>query len=161
MNIFDCAIKMETEARKHYEKLAAAATTPEMKNIFTLLADAEDEHLATLVKMKESLEPDKARFDALTDAACAFKPLLDRRELMAELENDPDAYQHVVKEEKESIKFYEELAATATDEETRRLLGMIADEERRHLNIVENIYSFIEAPKTYLAWGEFSNLREY
>jgi hypothetical protein len=38
---------------------------------------------------------------------------------------------------------------------------MIAEEERKQLNIVENIYSFVESPKTYLAWGEFSNLKEY
>jgi rubrerythrin len=161
MNMFDCAIKMETEARDHYAELAAAATTPEMKNLFTLLAGAEEEHLATLVRMKESLEPDKARFDALTDAACIFRPLLDQRELMAELENDPDAYQHVVKEEKESIAFYEKLVDQATDGETRRLLNLIAEEEKRHLSIVENIYAFMEEPKSYLAWGEFSNLREY
>jgi len=38
---------------------------------------------------------------------------------------------------------------------------MIADEERKHLNIVENIYSIVESAKTCLAWGEFSNLKEY
>jgi rubrerythrin len=37
---------------------------------------------------------------------------------------------------------------------------MLAAEERRHLNMVENIYDFVEAPRSFLAWGEFSNLRE-
>ena len=46
-------------------------------------------------------------------------------------------------------------------EETRELLLMIAHEERKHLSIVENIYTFVESPKSYLAWGEFSNLKEY
>ena len=30
-----------------------------------------------------------------------------------------------------------------------------------NLSIVENIYSFVESPKSFLAWGEFSNLKEY
>jgi hypothetical protein len=37
----------------------------------------------------------------------------------------------------------------------------IAEEEKKHLNIIENIYSFVESPRTYLAWGEFSNLEAY
>ena len=80
---------------------------------------------------------------------------------MAELKEDPDAYKHVVKEEEDGVKFYEELAAQAKDEGTRAILVKIAEQERKHLDIVENIYSFVESPKNYLAWGEFSNLKEY
>lgn len=158
MNIFDCAIKMEEEARVFYSELAAAATVPELKNLFTLLADAEQEHHDALVDMKKSIDPQKAQFKALQEAACLFRPLLSKREIMAE---DPDAYSHVVKEEEKGIRFYEELAEQAQDEGTRKILLMIAEEERKHLSIVENIYSFIESPKNFLAWGEFSNLKEY
>lgn len=161
MNIFDCAIKMEEEARMLYEELAAATAVPELKNLFTILAAAEQEHHDALVKMKGGIDPQKARFEALQEAACIFKPLLAKRDLMAELKEDPDAYQHVVKEEEKGIRFYEELAAQAKDEGTREILLMIADEERKHLSIVENIYSFVESPRTFLAWGEFSNLKEY
>ena len=161
MNIFDCAIKKEEEARMYYEKLAAAAKVPELKNLFTMLAAAEQEHHDALVGMKGSVAPQKAQFKALQEAACLFKPLLAKRDLVAELKEDPDAYQRVVKEEEEGVRFYEELAAQAKDEGTREILLKIADEERKHLSIVENIYSFVESPKTFLAWGEFSNLKEY
>ncbi|ACM22125.1 ferritin-like domain protein [Geotalea daltonii FRC-32] len=161
MNIFDCAIKMEEEARINYEKLAAATPVSELKNLFTLLAAAEQEHHDALVEMKGSIDPQKAQFMDLQEAACIFQPLLAKRDLMAELREDPDAYKHVVKEEEKGVKFYEEQAAQAKDEGTREILLMIADEERKHLSIVENIYAFVESPKTYLAWGEFSNLKEY
>lgn len=161
MNVFDCAITMEEEARVYYEKLAAATTVPELKNLFTILAAAEQEHHDALVGMKGSIDSHKARFTALQEAACQFKPLLAQRDLMAELEGDPDAYRHVVKAEEEGIKFYEELAAQAQDKGARDILLKIADEERKHLSIMENIYSFVESPKTFLAWGEFSNLKEY
>ena len=161
MDIFECAIKMEEDAKKYYEKLAAATGVLELKNLFTMLAAAEQEHHDALVEMKGSIDPQKAQFKALQEAACIFQPLLSKRDLMAELKEDPDAYKHVVKEEEEAVRFYEELAAQAKDEGTREILLKIADEERKHLNIVENIYSFVESPKTYLAWGEFSNLKEY
>jgi rubrerythrin len=160
MNIFDCAIKMEDEARVYYEKLAAATVVPELKNLFTILAAAEQEHHDALVETKRSIDPKKVRFDALHEAACVFKPLLAKRDLMVELKDDPDSYKHVVKEEEEGILLYEELATQAEDEGTREILLMIASEERKHLNIVQNIYSFVESPKNYLAWGEFSNLEE-
>ncbi len=161
MNIFDCAIKMEEEARVYYEKLATATVVPELKNLFTMLAAAEQEHHDALVKMKRGVDPPSAQFKALQEAACLFKPLLAKRDLMAELKQDPDAYKHVVKEEEEGARLYEELAAQAKDEGARQILLKIAAEERKHLSIIENIYSFVESPKTYLAWGEFSNLEEY
>ncbi len=37
---------------------------------------------------------------------------------------------------------------------------MLAEDEKEHLSIVENIYEFVEKPRTFLAWGEFSNLKE-
>jgi rubrerythrin len=161
MNLFDCAIKMEEQAKTYYEKLAADADVPELKNLFTLLAAAEKEHHDTLVDMKENVNPQKASFKALEEAACLFKPLLAKRDLMAEQKGYPDAYRLVVKEEEDGVKFYEDLAAQAPDEGTRKILKMIADEERKHLSIVENIYSFVESPKNFLAWGEFSNLKEF
>jgi hypothetical protein len=42
-----------------------------------------------------------------------------------------------------------------------KILQMLADEERKHLEIMENIYDFVEAPKNYLAWGEFGNLKDF
>lgn len=161
MNIFDCAIKMEEEARVYYQQLAEAAGTPELKNLFTLLAQAEQEHHDALVEMKAGMPPKKSRFEALQEAACFFKPLLTKREQVAELEKGHDAYQIVIRQEQKGIEFYEDLAAQAKDEESREVLLRIADEERRHLSIVENIYAFVESPKNFLAWGEFSNLKEY
>ncbi len=161
MNIIDCALKMEEEAASHYIQLAAASSVEELQNIFGLLAAAEKEHHDTLMAMMGNVDPAKAEFKALDEAACVFKPLLGKRDLVSEQLRDPDGYLHVVKEEEESIKFYEDLAAKADNDETRALLLKLAEEERRHLSIVENIYSFVEEPKTYLAWGEFSNLKEY
>jgi len=41
------------------------------------------------------------------------------------------------------------------------LLQKIANEEKKHYNIMENLYDLVLAPQTYLAWGEFSNLKEF
>lgn len=159
MNVFDCAIKIEEETKAYYEGLEAEAGNPEMKLLFSMLAASEDEHKKSLLRLKEGVSQDKARMDGLDMAACSYRPLLTQRELLEETDKDPDLYLFSIRKEEQEILFYEELAGMAADEATRRSLLLLADEERRHLEILENIYSFVEAPKSYLAWGEFSNLR--
>lgn len=161
MNIFDYAIKMEEDTRIFYEKLAMTSVISELKNLFTLLAESEQEHHTALIEMKKNVDSQKVQFKDLQAAACLFKPLLAKRDLMAEMVEKTDLYLQIVKGEEDGVRFYEDLAAQAKDEATRKVLLMIADEERKHLNIVMNIYSFVESPKNFLAWGEFSNLKEY
>ena len=160
MDVFDCAIKMEEDARKCYRKLAANSDVPEMRNLFTILAASEQEHRAALLGLKKRVDRDKSAFRALQGATCAFKPLSTRRDSISQ-RRDPDGYKHVVKEEEQAVKLYEDLADRTKDKQTREILLMVAAEERKHLNIVENIYSFVESPRTFLAWGEFSNLKEF
>jgi hypothetical protein len=103
----------------------------------------------------------EATFKEFPESACLFKPLLAKRDLVAELIKQPDAYQDIVKEEELGVEFYEDLAAQSNDEIARKILYKIAAEERKHLSIVKNIYSFVESPKNFLVSGEFSNLKEY
>lgn len=160
MNVFDCALKIEEEVRQYYEGLKAESTDPEIKNLFSLLAASEEEHRKNLLRLKGSVATAaRAEMAALDGAGCSYRPSLTQRELLEETARDPGLYRHTVQEEEKEIRFYEELAAAARNEETRKSLRMLAEEERRHLATVENIYEFVEAPKTFLEWGEFSNLR--
>ena len=161
MDIFDCAIKMEEEARMYYEKLAVDTAIPELKNLFTMLAESEQEHHDALVELKESKEHIMTGFKDLQGAACHFKPLLAKSDLKVEPLEKTDEYLEIVKEEEKGVQFYVDLAAQTKYEKARKILLMIADEERKHLSIVKNIYSFVESPKSFLASAEFSNLKEY
>ena len=160
MNVFDCAIKIEEEAKRYYERLGSESSQPEMKHLFTMLAASEAELQENLIKLRESLAPEQAQLDDLDARTCSFRPFLTERELLEEAKDDPDLYKFSMREEEQEIRFYEELAARTSDPATRSCLLMLAEEERRHLNVVEHIYDFVEAPRSFLAWGEFSNLRE-
>jgi rubrerythrin len=80
---------------------------------------------------------------------------------MADTFGETDSYLKVVTEEEKGIRFYADLAEQTQDEKTRKILLMVAEEERKHLSIVKNIYSFVESPKSFLVSAEFSNLKEY
>jgi rubrerythrin len=160
MNVFDFAIQMEEDGRKFYEKLAEEASEPELKSIFELLAEEERKHRDIFLAMKNGEDPSIADSKGLEKAKSAFQKLLDKKDTLNILSQDPDGYRHSIRTEEEYIKLYEDMAKKEKNEQTAKLLLMIAEEERHHLNIMENIFDFVESPKTYLAWGEFSNLQE-
>ncbi len=161
MNIFDFAIKMEGDGKALYEKLAAETGVSELKTIFTLLAAAEDEHCKALNTMKKKTPPETAESKVLESARSVFEELVGRKTTVDMLKEDPDGYLHALKFAMAGVKLYETMAAKETNPEAAKIFTMLADEERKHLQILENIYDFVEAPKDYLAWGEFSNLKEF
>jgi rubrerythrin len=159
MNLIECTIKMKNETQAHYLRLAEAVDDKELKRIFTLLASAEEEHIHTLTRMKDHMITKGTDGVALSDSVCVFRPFLDSGNLTKELKNDSDAYSHVVADEEETIEFYEQLATQSKDATMKKLCHRLASQERKHLNKIENIYSFVEDPRTYLEWGEFSNMK--
>lgn len=159
MNILECTIKMKQETRAHYARLAEAVTDNELKRLFSLLAAAEDEHIEKLIALKATMKTmDASAFTPLEESVCVFSPHIDPRHLAETLRNDPDAYLHVVHEEEETIEFFDQLKDQAENEQMKRVCQVLADKEREHLTMLENIYFFVEEPRTYLEWGEFSNL---
>jgi rubrerythrin len=160
MNILECTIKMKQETRAHYSKLAEVVTDSELKRLFSLLAAAEDEHIDKLVALKTTMnDMDASSLNALDESVCVFSPHVDPRHLADTLRHDPDVYRHVVHEEEETIEFFDQLKEQAENEQMKRICQVLADKEREHLTMLENIYFFVEEPRTYLEWGEFSNLK--
>lgn len=159
MNLIECTIKMKEEARAHYTRLADAVgeNEKEMKRIFSLLASAEEEHIRMLRRMGSHAAFMSAETWGMDDSVCRYRPSIDAANLRESLANDPDAYRHVTAEEKEAIRFFEAMADKTNDTAMKGLCRMLAREERKHLEKIENIYSFVEDPRTYLEWGEFSN----
>jgi len=160
MNILECTIKMKRETRAHYGRLASVATDNEMKRLFSLLAAAEDEHIDKLESMQKTMNRlDVKDLNRLEESVCVYSPKIDPRHLAEALSHDPDAYRHVVEEEEETIEFFDQLSNQAVSGPLKKLCRMQADREREHLAMLENIYFFVEEPRTYLEWGEFSNLK--
>jgi len=160
MNILECTIKMKQETRAHYERLSEAVTEKELKRLFFLLAAAEEEHIEKLTVLKDNMNKvGGLSFNTLDESVCVFSSHIDPRHLAETLRNDPDAYRHVVQEEEETIEFFDQLKNQADTEDMKRVCQVLADKEREHLTMLENIYFFVEEPRTYLEWGEFSNLK--
>lgn len=160
MNVYNFAIKMERDGKSFYEKLASKSTLPGLKTIFTRLAEDEQKHCDIFLALQAGTK----------DVAMADSAALDfSKNVFASLpkgsgdavKDDLDSYRYAMEIEAESYRLYESTAKVEEEEGTKRLLLKIAAEEHKHFQILENIYSFANAPNQYLAWGEFSNLEEF
>ena len=161
MNVFDFAMKMELDGKAYYEEFARNTTIVGLKAIFTMLAADEQKHYDVVSAMKQGAGGKMADSTVLGDARNVFLDLMADKTLAAGLSKSLDGYRHAMKVEADSVKLYEDMAHKENDEETARLLLKIADEEKKHYSIMENLYDYTLAPQNYLAWGEFSNLKEF
>ena len=161
MNAIDFMTRVEEDGLRFYEMLGRETGNVELKEIFTLLADNQKRHLSTLTALRVTL--DKAVTDEVTVPDSyyrnnGFRQLMRNPDILAVLQNDPDGFGHVVTTEEEIISVLEGLAVCDPQKAICKVMQRIANDEKKHLSKIENIYDFVEAPHSYLEWGEFSNL---
>lgn len=160
MDVFDFAMKMELQGKACYESLASTTKVPGLKTIFLGLAADEQKHYEILRGLKEGSEWSMTESPMLERARSVFNELLTDKERLGELYEDLDGYRLGLKVEADSVNLYEDMAKKEQDPETVQLYLRLANEEKKHFNIIENIYDFVMRPKYYLEWREFSNLHE-
>jgi len=160
MNIFEFAMKMELDGKAYYEKLAAETAVAGLKTILATLAADEQKHYDTILAIKSGTSRAMADSTVQVKAKNLFADLMGDKDIASSLKSSLDGYKHARKIEAASVRFYEDAAGKESNPETARLLMQIANEEKKHYNIMDNLYDFTLSPQNFLAWGEFSNLKE-
>ena len=162
MNVFDFAMKMEEDGKAYYENLAEQSSQPGLKTLFHSLARDEQKHFEIFKQLKAGAAvPEMQDSDVIEEAKNIFQTLSDQDKVFKKTEAILAAYQHAMNLESGSVRLYEDAAGKEENQAIRELLMRLATEERKHFEILANIYHFVNAPNEYLAWGEFSNLDEY
>lgn len=160
MNIFDFAMKMELDGKAYYEKLAAESAAAGLKTIFVRLAADEQKHYDTIESLKSGTHGAMADSTVLKEAKNLFADLTGDKNIAGSLKSSLDGYEHARKIEADSVRFYEDAAGKESNPDTAKILLRIASEEKKHYNIMDNLCDYTLAPQYFLAWGEFSNLKE-
>lgn len=161
MNAVEMMTKFEHDCLTFYETLGRETNDQELKALYALLAGTQKQHLAKLAGLRATTgarESESMLIDRADHLVNGCHRLLVGNDLMKTMKNDRDGFDHVVHAEEEMIRLFEGMAKAEQREGTRKLLTMIASDEKEHLQEIEWIYEFIEKPHCYLEWGEFSNL---
>jgi len=164
MNVYDYAVKMEEDGKAFYERLAREADNPGLTTIFNRLARDEQRHLEIFQGLKAQAQAATLEeTTVLEDTRNVFEEMVAEQQDKGgtAVTGDLEGYRYAMRIEAESYRLYEDAARRESNEQIKRLLLQIAEEEHRHFMVVENIYQFVNAPNQYLAWGEFSNLDEF
>ncbi|OGR27766.1 MAG: ferritin [Desulfuromonadales bacterium GWD2_54_10] len=161
MNVFDFALRMELDGKSYYEKLAAETAQIGLKNIFINLAADEQKHYETIEALRDNTAIKMVDSNVLENTKNMFLDLIKDKSIVDSMRKTLDAYLHARKIEADSIRLYEDMAKKESNAEIAQVLQRIANEEKKHFNIMDNLYDYTLAPQNYLAWAEFSNLKEF
>lgn len=161
MKAIDYLTRFETECLKLYDILSSNAHDPELKSLFQLLTDDRRIHLEHLLAFKETMPTDdikSVQIERAEQVTNGYSQTMNSADVKKTMKHDTDAYFHVIHAEEEMIKLCAGMAKVENDDKIRTLLEWFVKNETQHLEEINGIYDFVEAPHYYLEWGEFSNL---
>ncbi|MFH1883608.1 MAG: ferritin family protein [Planctomycetota bacterium] len=160
INIFEYAMQMEKDGEDYYRQLVHQTANKGMRTILTMLADEEVKHYNAVEKMKTE-KPQIAETKILTDAKSVFVQIKESGESFDFDIKQTELYRQAQDIEKKSRDFYLEKANEVTEEYQKEIFLKLADEEKSHYFLLDNIIEFVSKPEQWLENAEFYHLEEY
>jgi rubrerythrin len=162
MDVLSFALEKEKTLEKLYRDIAATTPYAGLKTIFTMLAETETGHVRYIQGMKAK-SPDLINVDILKKSKSIFSKMPKQKEEMKSFADQVALYTKIMNFEQESEVFYRQTARSpeVKDENTRQILLTLADEEKKHAVLMENILEFVSRPQNWLEDAEWQQLEEY
>lgn len=164
MNIFEFAMKMEEDGRAYYLEHAEKTNLPGLKRILTELAEDELKHFNIFKAMRdaEKVEYEEAEGTTiLSTLKNVFQSLKAENKSHTFKGDVKKIWEQALEVEEKSENFYREKVRDVDDENRKRILNKIADEEHKHYVAIENVIRFLDRPREWLEDAEWSNLEDY
>ena len=161
MNIFEFAMEKEKLSEERYRDLAQQCNNNGVKTILNMLADEEYKHYIMVHAMAKNQKPAEAETNVLSDAQQVFGKMREERDTLGCDIGQVKLYIKAQEFEEESEQYYREKAKEVTDNYQKRILTKMAEEERKHYNMLEHIIQFMQRPERWLEDREWSHHEPY
>ncbi len=161
MNIFEFAMQMEKDGESYYRELAGKAPNEGLKNILNMLANDEVKHFNTLEAMKKDAQPEMGETQVLSGAKNIFAKMREEQAMIDPQISQKALYEKALDNERVSREFYAQKSNEVADPSHKDILLRIAEEEKKHYFLIEQIIEFISRPKQWVENAEFHHLEEY
>lgn len=161
MDVFDYAMQLEKDGESYYREGAARSTSKGLKNIMTMLADAEVKHYNVFKQMKENAPVKLPEATILTDIKNIFISMKEEGGLEGIGVSEVEFYRKAQEIEKKTEDFYTGKAAEVEDPGQKEIFLQVAKEENKHYFILERIIEFVSRPEQWLENAEWYHLDEY
>jgi len=149
------AIQMEQDGQKYYSEAAARTANPLGKKMFEALAADERRHEEVLREIAQAMDVSLPQTTPKQRLVTIFASLGD--ELKAQLSAEADdncVIEKAIEMEKRSIKHYATQADASPNESHRSLYARLADEERQHVEILQNTLTYLNDTGHWFLWDE-------
>lgn len=161
MNPYESAIAMEQEGESYYRKMADSISLPGVKTIFTFLADEEVRHARILSLMSQGSQERLSTSTLFQDTQTVFKAFQTNPPVFNLNQADFEVYDHALELERQSERYYRSMADKSDDSPTKAVLNEIADEESRHIRLLEQLKVYSSRPHQWIENSEFNHLDHY
>lgn len=160
MIIFEYAMQMEKDGEEFYRDIARNTENAGVRYILTMLADEEVHHFEILQQIEDS-SPELTESKLLDHAENVFVQMKETGQSLDIDVSQTDLYREGQAIEQKSIDFYTEKANEVPEEYQKQIFLKLAQEEKKHYFLLENIIDFVSRPATWLENAEFCHLEEY
>ena len=162
MDVIEFAMKMEQDGMAFYKKNADKTPDPDLKQIFMTLVEEEARHYQIFKGLKD--DPSKIAKDVSFSAAGNLETV---KNIFEQMSNDPadkkfgddviSVWTEALRLEEKAHAFYKDKARIETDTATRKLLLAIAEEENRHVHMIDAVLMYLKHPQAFADSVQFSN----
>ncbi len=164
MNIFDFAMQMELDGKAFYEKMAQKTADQELRKVLVMLAEEEQKHYNIFKKLREGKGPaaipvGSTHSDTLKAVKSIFVELSNNTEHVSFTQDERSIWAEALKIEEKSELFYREKAEDEDNAETKKLLTMIANEERNHIYLIDSVLTYMKFPDTFSDTAQFKDFQ--
>ena len=163
MNAFEFGMKMEEDGRQFYLEHAEKTTLPELKSILLELADDELKHYNTFKELRDGhLKRDHTleQTVVLTSLKNVFEKMRESKQEFTFQSEAKKIWEEALAIEKKAEILYREKAKEVESESEKRAMLWMAEEEKRHWVTIQNVISFLDHPRRWLADAEWGSLEE-
>jgi hypothetical protein len=163
ISALEFALRTERDGHQFYTDIAATTTNPIVAATFSSLAKDEVFHIRAIEAFSQRLR-DAGQWedtqlvarvsDQTGEIMTLFREAIEGRDIRPEaVESDTGAYRRAAEFERESQAFYAE-QADAAEGDARTFWQFLADEEKRHLRLIEGTLNYLDRPEDWHLFGE-------
>ncbi len=140
--VFAMAIQMEENGAVFYQKAADQTENTEIKKLLQTLSDMEIVHKATFTDLRKELVGSNqmdAFFDPQGEGALYLKSIVDTKvffEREIDTSNPEEVFKEAIWAEKDSTVFYLGIRLGMSDENMKKKIDTIIEEEMSHVRIL-------------------------
>ncbi|MCD6249428.1 MAG: ferritin family protein [candidate division Zixibacteria bacterium] len=161
MDVIKYAMQMELDGVKFYEQ-AARAAPDKLREIFEHLADEERRHFKFFYSLSEG-QTDKARknliSDSLGESKNIFVQMIEQNAQTEFSDEVREVWRQAREIEEKAVAMYTDEAEKENNVTRKDLLWKIAEEERRHIYLIENVLSFLIDPQGFAASQQYASFK--